>query len=94
MQDLKSLLDQSQRTTEAANEMEKRKVRLLTDHFQGVDIYVATHHPTLGVQLGAAKAHRHADLSVAVASHRQSALTFKTASCPAAGGGQQWYAAE
>lgn len=59
---------------------------LLTDHLQGVDVYVATHHPALGVQLGAAEAHGHADLTVAVASHGQPALTLEAAGRPAAGG--------
>lgn len=58
---------------------------LLTDHLQGVHVYIATHHPALGVELGAAEAHRHADLSVAVASHRQAALTLEPAGRPAAG---------
>lgn len=62
------------------------KASVLTDHLQSVDVDVATHHPALGVQLGAAEAHRHADLSVAVASHRQSALTLEAAGGPAAGG--------
>lgn len=86
MWELRSILGQSQLTTQAANEMEKTQVCLLTDHLQGVDIYIATHHPALGVQFGAAEAHRHADLSVAVASHRQSALTFEAARGPATGG--------
>lgn len=58
---------------------------LLTDHLQGVHVYIATHHPALGVELGAAEAHRHADLSVPVAAHRQSALTLEPAGRPAAG---------
>lgn len=58
---------------------------LLTDHLQGVHVYVATHHTALGVELGAAQAHRHADLPVTIAAHRQSTLTFETAGCPAAG---------
>lgn len=85
MRELGSILGQSRLATQAANEMEKQ-VCLLTDHLQGVDIYVSTHHPAFGVQLGAAEAHRHADLSVAVASHRQSALTLEAARRPAAGG--------
>lgn len=43
---------------------------LLTDHLQGVYIYVAAHHATLGVELGAAEADGHADLSVPVAANR------------------------
>lgn len=66
--------------------MSEKFLCLLTDHLQGVDVYVATHYPTLGVELGAAEAHRHADLSVAVATHRQSALTLEAAGRPAAGG--------
>lgn len=62
---------------------------LLTDHLQGVHVYIATHHTALGVELGAAEAHRHADLSVAVAAHRQSALTLEPAGRPAAGGKTQ-----
>lgn len=58
---------------------------LLTDHLQGVHVYVATHHPALGVELGSAEAHGHADLSISVASDRQSALTFQPAGRPAAG---------
>lgn len=58
---------------------------LLTDHLQGVDVDVAAHHAALGVQLGAAQAHRHADLPVAVAAHRQSSLTLQPAGRPAAG---------
>lgn len=49
---------------------------LLTDHLQGVNVYIATHHTALGVQLGASEADRHADLSVPVAANRQSALTL------------------
>lgn len=48
---------------------EKLTLCLLTDHLQGVHVYVATHHPALGVELGAAEAHGHADLSVAVAAY-------------------------
>lgn len=58
---------------------------LLTDHLQGVHVYIATHHPALGVELGSAEADRHADLSVSVASDRKSALTFQPAGRPAAG---------
>lgn len=64
---------------------EKMMLCLLTDHLQGVHVYIATHHPALGVELGAAEAHRHADLSVPVAAHRQSALTLEPAGRPAAG---------
>lgn len=42
---------------------------LLTDHLQGVHVYIATHHPALGVELGASEADRHADLSVPVAAY-------------------------
>lgn len=59
---------------------------LLTDHLQGVDVDVATHHAALGVQLGAAQAHGHADLTVSVAAHRESSLTLQPAGCPAVGG--------
>lgn len=58
---------------------------LLTDHLQGVHIYVATHHSTFGVQLGASEAHGHADLTVPVAADRQPALTLQAAGCPAEG---------
>lgn len=64
---------------------EKLTLCLLTDHLQGVHVYIATHHTALGVELGAAEAHRHADLSVAVAAHRQSALTLEPAGRPAVG---------
>lgn len=65
---------------------QSRTLCLLTDHLQGVDVDVAAHHAALGVQLGAAQAHRHADLPVAVAAHRQSSLTLQPAGRPAAGG--------
>lgn len=58
---------------------------LLTDHLQGVHVYVAAHHAALGVELGAAQAHGHADLPVAVAAHGQAALTLEPAGGPAAG---------
>lgn len=58
---------------------------LLTDHPQGVHVYIATHHPALGVELGAAEANRHADFSVLVASDRQSTLTLQATGRPAAG---------
>lgn len=64
---------------------EKLMLCLLTDHLQGVHVYVATHHPALGVELGAAEAHRHADLSVSVAAYRQPALTLEPAGRPAVG---------
>ena len=64
---------------------EKSTLCLLTDHLQGVHVDVATHHPALGVQLGAAKADRHADLSVPVTADRQPALTLQPAGGPAAG---------
>lgn len=64
---------------------ENLKLCLLTDHLQSVNVYVSAHHTALGVELGAAEAHRHADLSVAVAAHRQSALTLEAARRPAAG---------
>lgn len=57
----------------------------LTDHLQGVHVYVAAHYPSLGVQLGAAQADGHADLPVAVAADRQAALTFQPAGRPSAG---------
>lgn len=62
---------------------------LLTDHLQGVDIDVATHHAALGVQFGAAQAHGHADLTVSVAAHRQPSLTLQPAGRPSAGGGTE-----
>lgn len=58
---------------------------LLTNHLQGVYVYIATHHPALRVELGAAEADRHADFSVLVASDRQSTLTLEAAGRPAAG---------
>lgn len=58
---------------------------LLTDHLQGVHVYIAAHHPALGVELGAAEADGHADLPVSVAADRQPALTLQPAGCPAAG---------
>lgn len=58
---------------------------LLTDHLQSVYVYVAAHHSPLRVQLGAAKANGHADLSVAVAANRQAALTLQSAGRPSAG---------
>lgn len=58
---------------------------LLTDHPQGVHVYIATHHPALGVELGAAEADRHTDFSVLVASDRQTTLTLQAAGRPAAG---------
>lgn len=58
---------------------------LLTDHLQGVHVYIATHHPALGVKLGATEADRHADFSVLVAADRQSALTLQPTGRPAAG---------
>lgn len=64
---------------------EKLMLCLLTDHLQGVHVYIATHHPALGVKLGAPEADRHADLSVPVAAHGQSSLTFQPAGRPAAG---------
>lgn len=64
---------------------EKLMLCLLTDHLQGVHVYIATHHPTFGVEFGAAEANGHADLSVPVAADRQSALTLQPTGCPAAG---------
>lgn len=63
----------------------KSTLCLLTDHLQGVHVYIATHHPALRVELGAAEAHGHADLSVPVAAHGQAALTLQSAGRPAAG---------
>lgn len=59
---------------------------LLTDHLQGVHVYISSHHPALGVELGPSEADRHADLSVPVAAYGQTALTLQTAGRPAAGG--------
>ena len=60
--------------------------QVLTDHLQSVDVDVAPHHAPFGVQLGPAQAHRHADLPVSVAAHRQAALAFQTAGGPPGGG--------
>lgn len=73
---------------------EKLRLCLLTDHLQGVHVYIASYHSTLGVKLGAAKADRHADLPVPVAAHRQSALTLEPAGRPAAGANTTVIAAE
>ena len=74
--------------------LEKLTLCLLTDHLQGVHVYIATHHSALGVELGAAEADGHADLPVPVASHRQSALTLQPAGRPAAGASTAVSAAE